>query len=283
MSRKLQVCIVVYHADVNWLIKTLTSLRAAVEFAMARQLLAATSVQIVDNGAEAPNAVNGEAQISAAIDDARRTGAGTAMIDFVYIAMPSNQGFSAANNRALHGSTADFVLVLNPDIELATESVASAIAHFDGNAACGAITPVASSPDGEPQYLVKRDPALGVLALRGFAPGWLKKRFSTLLDRYDYRDLPFDSPLSGCGIVSGCFLMLRGDVWQRSGGFDETFFLYFEDFDLSRRIAQFSRIDRVAECRVVHAGGNASAKGPKHIGMFVRSAVRFFNKHGWRW
>ena len=283
MSRSLQVCIVVYHSDVTWLTKTLTSLRAAVELATARQRLTSASVQIVDNGTETPHTVNGEAQINAAIDDARRASAGTAAIDFAYVAMPENLGFGAANNRALSGSTADFVLVLNPDVELATESIANAIAHFDRNAACGAITPVASSPDGEPQYLVKRDPSVGVLALRGFAPCWLKQRFSGVLCRYDYRDVSFDSLLANCRIVSGCFLLLRGDVWQRSDGFDETFFLYFEDFDLSRRISAFSRIDRVVDCRVVHAGGNASAKGPKHIGMFVRSAVRFFNKHGWRW
>jgi len=283
MSRSLQVCIVVYHSDVNWLTNTLTSLRAAVEFATARQLLTATSVQIVDNGAETPDAVNGKAQIKTAIDDARGAGTGTAVIDIAYVAMPSNQGFGAANNHALNGSIADFVLVLNPDVELATESIANAIAYFHRNVDCGAITPVASSPDGQPQYLVKRDPALGVLALRGFAPGWIKRLFSASLHRYDHRDVAFDSPLTNCRIVSGCFLMLRGDVWLNSGGFDQAFFLYFEDFDLSRRIAQFSRIDRVAECRVVHAGGNASGKGPKHIGMFVRSAVRFFNKHGWRW
>ncbi len=283
MSRSLQVCIVVYHSDVSWLIKTLTSLRVAVELAMARQLLATASLRIVDNGTQTADAVNGKTQIKAAMDDAQRAAAGTAVIDYTYVAMPSNQGFGVANNRALNGSAADFVLVLNPDVELAIESIANAIAYFDSNAACGAISPVASSADGQPQYLVKRDPGLGVLALRGFAPTWIKRFFAASLSHYDYRDASFDSPLSNCRIVSGCFLMLRGDIWRASGGFDETFFLYFEDFDLSRRIAQFSRIDRVAECRVVHAGGNASGKGPKHIGMFVRSAVRFFNKHGWRW
>jgi len=283
MSRSLQVCIVVYHSDVSWLTKTLTSLRAAVEHATARGLLTTANVQIVDNGAQTFVATTGPAAIKAAIDLALWSPPGAVVIRYAYVAMPSNQGFGAANNRALRGSTADFVLVLNPDVELATESIANAIAHFDRNATCGAITPVASSPDGQPQYLVKRDPALGVLALRGFAPAWIRALFSASLSRYDYRDVPFDSPLADCRIVSGCCLMVRGDAWRNSGGFDEAFFLYFEDFDLSLRISQFSRIDRVAECRVVHAGGNASAKGPKHIGMFVRSALRFFNKHGWRW
>jgi GT2 family glycosyltransferase len=196
----------------------------------------------------------------------------------------SNQyGFGAGNNTGLAGTSADFVLLLNPDVELATDAITNAVAYLGQDTTCSAVTPVAHSPDGTPQFLVKREPTVFALALRGFAPGWLKARFVGYLNRYDYSDLAYDAPIQGCMVVSGCCLLLHGDVWRGVGGFDTGFFMYFEDFDLSQRIAKISRIDRVPGCRIVHAGGNASRKGAKHIGMFVRSAARYFRKHGWRW
>ncbi|NJR72189.1 MAG: hypothetical protein HC782_03800 [Gammaproteobacteria bacterium] len=82
--------------------------------------------------------------------------------------------------------------------------------------------------------------------------------------------------------MSGCCMLMRGEVWQRVGGFDEKFFLYFEDFDLSKRIAAIAEIHRLPSFQIIHGGGNASNKGLKHIRFFVQSAWRFFNKHGWR-
>ena len=284
MSRSLHVCIVVFHSDVEWLTNTLTSLRAAIEYATAGGLLSTTQVQIVDNGAASCDRPgDAVAALKAAIDSALWAPPTAAAIHYAYVAMPSNRGFGAANNHALRATNADFVLVLNPDVELARESIANAIQHFDEVAECGAVTPVATFPDGAPQYLIKRDPTLAVLALRGFAPRWFKQIFASTLTRYDFGDLPFYSAMTGCRTVSGCCLMLRGAVWRQAGGFDEAFFLYFEDFDLSRRLSQVSRIDRVPGCRIVHAGGNAAGKGGKHIGMFIRSAMRYFGKHGWRW
>ncbi|WES91767.1 glycosyltransferase [Aeromonas hydrophila] len=89
-----------------------------------------------------------------------------------------------------------------------------------------------------------------------------------------------------CGdppIVSGCFMLFRTDVLQLLGGFDPRFFLYFEDFDISLRAGKISRIAYVPQVKVVHHGGHASRKGWRHIWMFGRSMVTFFNIHGWRW
>lgn len=286
MSRSLVVCIVVYHSDVHWLSKTLTSLRAAIDHARENNLIDSVDVRIVDNGAgecAAAGDRSESAQIKSVIDTALWAIPGPSAVNYAYVATPENNGFGAGNNTGLAGTRADFVLLLNPDVELAVDAISSALTHLDYDTACGAVTPIATSPDGTPQFLVKRDPAVLALALRGFAQGWLKARFVGYLSRYDYSDLAYDAPIQGCMVVSGCCLLLRGDVWREVDGFDTGFFMYFEDFDLSQRIAKISRIDRVPGCRIVHAGGNASRKGLKHIGMFVCSAARYFRKHGWRW
>ena len=71
----------------------------------------------------------------------------------------------------------------------------------------------------------------------------------------------------------------RRTALEQTKGFDPAFFLYFEDFDLSYRIAKFSSISRVPDVRIVHAGGNAAKKGWRHRLFFIRSAARFYSKH----
>lgn len=280
MSRSLHVAIVVYRSDGAWLRRTLTSLCAAIDTAHAAGRLAEAHIDIVDNAAtdsdnstrDTVEALKAEVASPSAIPKAVR-----------YVPMPANLGYGAANNRALKDTTADFVLVLNPDVETGRDAIAHGIAWLDAHESVAMVTPVATYPDGTPQFLVKRMPNVLALALRGFAPHWLKARFATTLAHYEMRDLAFDAPLTDCRIVSGCWMLMRGTAWRGSGGFDEKFFLYFEDFDLSARIAATAAIHRVPGCRIVHAGGNAADKGARHIGMFMRSAGRFFAKHGWRW
>jgi GT2 family glycosyltransferase len=67
------------------------------------------------------------------------------------------------------------------------------------------------------------------------------------------------------------------------GGFDERYFLYFEDFDLSLRLGEHGRLVFEPAMRIVHHGGYAARKGLRHVRYFLRSGIRFFNDHGWRW
>jgi GT2 family glycosyltransferase len=272
----LHVSIVVYHSDAAWLSRTLHSVLRAAQKAIAERVLSRVQIALVDNAAS-------QATMRSAVGtliDALRLGEG------VTVALhdaPRNLGFGGGNNLALHDSRADYVLVMNPDVDISDDAFAASIAHLLREPQCAMVVPVVSFPDGRPQYLVKREPRALTLALRGFAPAFIQRLFMKRLNDYEFRDLAFDAPITGCRIVSGSWMFMRGDAWRRSGGFDERFFLYFEDYDLSARIAAFARIDRIASCRIVHAGGNAAGKGRAHIGMFVRSAIRFFAKHGWRW
>jgi len=71
--------------------------------------------------------------------------------------------------------------------------------------------------------------------------------------------------------------------WQDLGGFDTRYFMYFEDFDLSVRAAARGWVQVYEPGAVVrHSGGGAARKPLKHRLWFVRSAFRFFMRHGWR-
>jgi len=195
-----------------------------------------------------------------------------------------NVGYGRGHNLAIARSEGAYHLVLNPDVELASDALANALAFLDAHPDCGLLAPAVRDDAGSLQYLCKRWPTVLDLFLRGFAPGWLRERFRPRLDRYELRDLinehdvVWDPP-----IVSGCFMLFRTTVLKALGGFDPRYFLYFEDFDLSLRAARLARLAYVPTVRIVHHGGGAARKGLRHVRMFAASAAKFFGQHGWRW
>ncbi len=193
-----------------------------------------------------------------------------------------NVGFGAGHNLALDHAS-DFHLILNPDLELAPDALLHAQAFMEAHDECGLLVPSARWGDGRVQYLCKRMPTVFDLFLRGFAPTWLKALLRHRLERYEMRDLISDRIVWDPPLVSGCCMLFRTPVLLSLKGFDERFFLYFEDFDLSLRASKITRIAYNPAFRVIHHGGYAARKGLRHVDLFVRSAVTFFKKHGWRW
>ena len=97
------------------------------------------------------------------------------------------------------------------------------------------------------------------------------------------RDLPLDQPTLGVPILSGSFMFCRREPIAAIGGFADDFFVYFEDFDLSLRASRVGTLAFVPQVKAVHFGGNAARKGLRHILLFARGAIVFFNRNGWRW
>ncbi|TVR62033.1 MAG: methyltransferase domain-containing protein [Candidatus Competibacteraceae bacterium] len=173
-------------------------------------------------------------------------------------------------------------LILNPDVLLEEDALSEGLAFLNAHPEAGLVTPATWGNDGQRQYLCKAYPTVLDLALRGFAPAGLRRRFQTRLDRYELRDQTGDAVLWDPPIVSGCFMLARRAALEQVGGFRPEYFLYFEDFDLSLRLAAVTRLVYVPTVRIVHLGGHAARKGMRHIGMFLRAATRFFSRHGWR-
>ncbi|MGB3349838.1 MAG: glycosyltransferase family 2 protein [Brucella anthropi] len=190
-----------------------------------------------------------------------------------------NIGFGRAHNLALD-VLGEFHLILNPDIQLHPEALSNAIAFMNANQRCGLISPYAEWPDGIRQYLCKRYPSVFDLFLRGFAPNIIRTFFNERLQRYEMRAETQNDVYWNPPIISGCLMFFRSQTLIEAEGFSDSYFLYFEDFDLSLRVRGFSDIAYVPTVRIIHSGGNTSKKGFWHIRTFIRSAILFYYNHG---
>lgn len=194
-----------------------------------------------------------------------------------------NLGYGRAHNLAIKASPALYHLILNPDVVLDPQCLTKGVAFLRENPLVKAVAPHATDRQGNVQYLCKRFPTLFDLVLRGFAPEFLRKPFARRLLDYEMResvskgDVVWDIP-----IVSGCFMLCETALLKKVGGFDERFFLYFEDFALSMELKKHGLLAYLPDMRIQHFGGNSARKGLNHIAMFATSAIKFFNTYGWK-
>jgi GT2 family glycosyltransferase len=270
----LSVSIVVFRPDLEELADTLRSLGVAAERAREAEALGRVELCLVDNGGAV--AAGLEDTIAAALSRF------APWLSVQVLSSHGNVGYGRGHNFAITRAGAGYHLVLNPDVILEPDALVEGLCYLESHAEVGLITPRVYDTTGGRQYLCKRYPSVMVLALRGFGPAFLRRRFGRMLDRYEMRDLPDDAPTSPIPIASGCFMLCRRQPLAAIGGFSPEYFLYFEDFDLSLRFAGQAAIAYVPAVRIRHAGGAAAGKGWAHRGMFIRSAFTFFRRHGWR-
>jgi GT2 family glycosyltransferase len=270
----LSVSIVTYAPDPVRLRETLRTLSAALAGAHAKGTLGNAELALVDNGPGSEH----RALLETLLREEVRARAAWGIFSG-----QGNVGYGKGHNLALRASQAEFHLVLNPDVALEPDALHEALLYMAVNSDVAILAPQARDASGELLHLCKRYPSALDLLLRGFAPALVKRWFRARLERYEMRELPADEPRKGVAIVSGSFMFCRRKLIAEIGGFSESFFLYFEDFDLSLRAAARGALARVPSVRITHHGGNAARKGWRHVGLFARSAITFFNRHGWKW
>jgi GT2 family glycosyltransferase len=278
LPSSLQISIVTYLPDLPLFTRTLDTLAIAVEAAQQANVLRTVHLALIDNSSD-----RGVAERVIEIGRARFA---DTRVHVMYLHGHANIGFGAAHNLVLHGTGADYHLVLNPDAELAPDALVNAIRWLDAHPEVGALAPAVHDGDGNPQYLCKRYPAVLDLMLRGFAPRFVQRLFARRLARYEMRDIVDARPprdAVGVPLMSGACLIARRDAIDRTGGFDPHFFLYFEDYDWTMRLRAVTETAFVPSVSVVHHGGRASRKGLRHIRWFLASGMRFYGKHGWKW
>jgi len=197
-----------------------------------------------------------------------------------YIFTGKNLGYGAAHNLAVQKSIndgLDYHLVLNSDISFDTATLETLLQKMEVNSDIGLIMPKILNIDGSVQFLPKLLPTPINLLIRVISP--LRKIFYQKNKEYtleNYSEKELNVP-----IISGCFSLFKVEALKKVGLYDENFFMYFEDFDLSRRIHSKYKTIYYPVVSVVHSHERGAAKSFKLFKIFILSAITYFNKYGW--
>ncbi len=270
----LSVSLVLYHSDLALLRETVESLAVAVSAARAAGVLAEAELLVVDHTPDPEYHAAARHEVTAASG---------ADLPLVWITVEGNPGFGAGHNRALARAGGEYFLVLNPDVSLEPAALAGAVTTLAEAPDIVLVAPRVVGAGAEVGHLCKRYPSVAALTVRALGWRWLQGLFRARLAVYEMRDLEIDDGVQDVPLASGCFMCVRSADLRQEGGFDEAFFLYFEDFDLSLRLGQLGRVVLQPAVRVAHHGGYAARKGWRHIRLFAASGRRFFARYGWRW
>ena len=203
--------------------------------------------------------------------------------EIIYI--PSaNHGYGTAHNIALTAELTDtriaecpYHLVMNSDVEFRPEIIAEIEAYMDSHPRVGTLQPRLMSPSGEEQNSCRSLPHPSDLFIKRFMPS---KRFSERRSRYMLsshdRTKTWNIPFH-----QGSFMFLRKEALRDVGLFDERFFLYAEDVDLSRRLHSRWLTLYWPKVTVTHFHRASSYHSLRMMLIHTVSMMRYFNKWGW--
>lgn len=199
-----------------------------------------------------------------------------------YIHLPENIGFGAAHNIAIKKSILDnnkYHLILNPDIYFKCEELEKMIDFMNSNEDFGQLMPKVTFPNGELQYLCKRNPTFFDLFARRFLPNFAKKLFKAKMDYYEYKDHDYNDIIYNIPYLSGCFMLFRNSVLKNNNIlFDENIFMYIEDADITRRVLQVSKTVYYPPAHIFHHYGKGSYKKLELMKYNIKSALYYFKK-----
>jgi GT2 family glycosyltransferase len=191
------------------------------------------------------------------------------------IACEKNVGFGAGNNTVLSLIESRYHVCINPDIEFTQDSISALVAYLDANPDVAIATPRILNPDGSEQKLPKLRPRLNYLLARRFEKH--SKRARQLCRAYTRADEPF-SQATDIEVATGCFFVIRTATFKALRGFDQRFFLYFEDADLSLRAGSLGRVVFFPHTEVVHYYERAATKSLRAFAIQIASMLKFFKK-----
>lgn len=192
-----------------------------------------------------------------------------------------NIGFGRGHNIALRSvlSTSRYHLVLNPDVYFDADVIWKIYAFMEEHPDVGHLMPKVFYPSGDVQHLCKLLPSPRTLLLRRFL-NFLSHELEKENEQYELHGSGYDK-IMDVPFLSGCFMFLRTAALQKVGLFDERFFLYTEDTDLSRRIHRHFRTVFFPEVTIYHHHERGSYKSFGLMLNNIFSAIRYFNKWGW--
>lgn len=198
-----------------------------------------------------------------------------------YIHNPTNPGFGAAHNVAIAKTIelgCEYHFIVNPDIYFDGDIITPMIEYMQKDSSIGMLMPQILNLDGTVQNLPKLLPDPFSILWRKIKKPYIV--YQKFIDQYELRnvskELIYNAP-----ILSGCFTLLNLNAIKEIGLYDDTYFMYFEDWDLSRRMHQRYKTIYFPKVSVVHKYESGANRSKKLFKIFINSAIVYFNKWGW--
>lgn len=190
-----------------------------------------------------------------------------------------NIGFGKAHNQIISKIKSKYHLILNPDIEFGNEVVLKMTDIMDKNNDYVICSPLVYGTDGNVQFLPKKKPTLKYIV-----SGKLEERFKyfkKVREEYTMKNYNFigDTSIDFC---TGCFMFTRTEVLKKVGGFDERYFLHFEDADLTLMMKKYGKTVFIPYIFVEHKWHRDNINNSKIQKIAIKSMFKFLKKWGFR-
>jgi len=194
---------------------------------------------------------------------------------------PRNLGMGGGNNLGLKEARGKFILILNPDTEVYPEAIKILYDYLDSHPDVYIVGPKLLNPDKTLQASCSLFPKIYTPILRRT---FLGNYFKSSRDGFMMTDFDHEEIREVDWLMGSC-LLIRSDGWE---GFDERFFMYFEDIDVCRRAWRFKKkVVYQPQAIVIHDHARGSAKNPWYIAPFVdkltQEHIKSWIKYFWKW
>lgn len=201
-------------------------------------------------------------------------------LDVTYVFNDINLGYGRGHNIALRQTLYDKMspihIVMNADVHLEPEIIDNIVAYMCQHTDVAMLMPKVYYPNNKIQYLCRLLPTPIDLFGRRFLP---KRFMRRRVERLEMRHTDYNKIIE-VPHISGCFMTIRTEVLEKSGLFDERFFLYLEDVDLTRRISKWGKTIFYPKVHIVHKHNRGSYNSFKLLIRHITSAYKYFRKWG---
>jgi GT2 family glycosyltransferase len=197
-----------------------------------------------------------------------------------YYFLGENKGYGAGHNIAIKlamEAGAEYHVVLNPDLKFEPYIIDKIADFMSMDSTVAQVMPKILNERGELQYLCKLLPTPADLFSKRFLP---LKSVEKLLMRYQLKHADYNKQMN-VPCLSGCFMFFRTSAFNSVGLFDERFFMYAEDIDITRRMHRMYKTVYYPEVSIVHVHKAESYKSRKMLKVHIVNIIKYFNKWGW--
>ena len=198
----------------------------------------------------------------------------------VYLHNPRNPGYGAGHNLAMAQSLTgdvDYHLVINADVIFESAMLEGMLCFCSANPDVSLLAPKMFYEDGSIQFNCKLLPTPLNMFLRAFLPKGMRTSIDTA---YQLENMDHNKPIQA-PYVSGAFMFLKCATLKEVGMFDERYFMYPEDIDLSRRVSAVAVVLFAPQFQVIHKYGGATRKSIRMFLIHISNMCKYFNKWGW--